>query len=92
MDFGDLRLRTVLAADDLLFVRFLLNIINQESVIMMSIRDYIKNIASAPTAYQAIRQDAKSKGSASLSLLEIDREIAEVRKQQAKEKRKPFSK
>ena len=72
--------------------RFLVDSRGQPSVIIMSIKDYIKNIAPTPTAYQAIRQHAKSKGSASLSMREIDREIAAVRKQQAKKKRKATAK
>jgi hypothetical protein len=56
--------------------------------IFKSIKDYIKNIAPIPSAYQAIRQDARSKGAASLSMREIDREIAAVRKQQARKKSK----
>ena len=46
----------------------------------MRIKDDIKNIAPTPAAYQAIRQDARNKGAASLSL----REIAAVRKQKTK--------
>src|SRR5476649_1147194 len=48
--------------------RFLVDRRGQPSVIIMSIKDYIKNIAPTPSAYQAIRQDAKSKGAASLSM------------------------
>ena len=66
--------------------RFLVGRRGQPSVVIMSIKDYIKNIAPTPLAYQAIRQDAKSKGSASLSMREIDREIATVRKQRANKK------
>ncbi len=72
--------------------RFLVDRRGQPSVIIMSIKDYIKNIAPTPPAYQAIRQDAKSKGAASLSMREIDREIAAVRKQQAKKKSKSSAK
>ena len=69
--------------------RFLVDRRGQPSVIIMSIKDYIKNIAPTPVAYQAIRQDAKNKGTASLSMREIDQEIAAVRKQQQKKKSKP---
>ena len=64
--------------------RFLVGRRGQASV--MSIKDYIKNIAPTPLAYQAIRQDAKSKGANLLSQRKIDREIASVRKQQTKKK------
>ena len=72
--------------------RFLVGRRGHPSVVIMSIKDYIKNVAPTPPAYQAIRQDAKSKSSSLLSLREIDREIAAVRKQQAKKKSKPSSK
>ena len=72
--------------------RFLVDRRGQPSVIIMSINDYIKNIAPTPVAYQAIRQDAKTGGASLLSLREIDREIAEVRRQQAKKKSKPSAK
>jgi prevent-host-death family protein len=72
--------------------RFLVDRRGQPSVVIMSIKDYIKNIAPTPPAYQAVRQDAKSKATSLLSLREIDREIAAVRKQQAKKKSKPSAK
>ena len=72
--------------------RFLVGRRGQPSVIIMSIKDYIKNIAPTPAAYQAIRQDAKNKGTVSLSMREIDREIAAVRKQRRKKKNKPSAK
>jgi hypothetical protein len=48
------------------------------------IKEYIKNVARSPAAYEAIRADAKSKGTSSLSLREIDREIAAVRREQSR--------
>jgi prevent-host-death family protein len=45
------------------------------SVIIMSLRDYIRNVAPTPAAYQAIRQDAKRVGSSSLTMREINVEI-----------------
>ena len=72
--------------------RFLVDRRGEPSVIIMSIKDYIKNIAPTPPDYQAIRQDAKSKGANLLSLREIDREIAAVRKQETKKKSKPSAK
>jgi prevent-host-death family protein len=72
--------------------RFLVDRRGRPSVIIMSIRDYIKNIAPTPSAYRAIRQEARRKGAASLSMREIDREIAAVRKQQAKKRSKPPAK
>ena len=60
--------------------RFLVDRRGEPSVIIMSIKDYIKNIAPAPAAYTASRQEAKRNGTGSLSMREIDREIAAVRK------------
>ncbi len=59
--------------------RFLVDRRGEPAVIIMSIRDYIKNVAPAPEAYKATRQDAKRKGTSSLSMREIDREIEKVR-------------
>ena len=59
--------------------RFLVDRRGEPAVIIMSIKDYIKNIAPAPAAYTASRQDAKRKGTSSLSMREIDRQIAAVR-------------
>lgn len=61
--------------------RFLVDRRGQPSVIIMSIKDYIKNIAPTPPAYRAIREDARRKGANELSMREIDREIAAVRRQ-----------
>ena len=67
--------------------RFLVDRRGEPAVIIMSIKDYIKNIAPSPEAYKATRQDAKRKGTSSLSMREIDREIAKVRQAHAKGKR-----
>ena len=42
--------------------------------------EQIKNIAPTPEAYQAIRDEAKRKGTNLLTISEIDREIAAVRR------------
>jgi prevent-host-death family protein len=61
--------------------RFLVDRRGQPSVIIMSVKDYIKNIAPTPLAYRAIREDARRKGANDLSMREINREIAAVRQQ-----------
>ena len=72
--------------------RFLVDRRGEPAVIIMSVKDYIKNIAPTPIAYSASRQEAKRKGVSSLSMREIDREIAAVRRaQQVKGKRKQLS-
>ena len=68
--------------------RFLVDRRGEPTVIIMSIKDYIRSIAPAPSAYAATRQDVKRKGKTSISMREIDREIDAVRKQQGKGKRK----
>src|SRR5579872_1247783 len=62
--------------------RFLVDRRGRPSVIIMSVRDYIKNIAPTPPAFQAIRAEAKRKGAGKLTMRDIDREIAVVRRQQ----------
>lgn len=68
--------------------RFLVDRRGEPAVIIMSIKDYIRSIAPTPAGYKSTRQDAKRKGAGELSMREIDREIAAVRKQQGKDKRK----
>jgi prevent-host-death family protein len=63
--------------------RFMVDRRGQPSVIIMSIRDYIKNVAPTPAAYRAIRDDAKRKGTNTMSDREIEREIAAVRRRHA---------
>ena len=60
----------------------------EPAVIIMRIRDYIKNIAPTPAAYKAIRDEAKRKGTSSLSMRDIDREIAAVRASRTKTTKK----
>ena len=69
--------------------RFVVDRRGKPSVIIMSVRDYIRNIAPTPTAYQAIRQEAKKNGSSSLSMREVNREIAAYRRQSRKSSTQP---
>jgi prevent-host-death family protein len=64
--------------------RFVVDRRGKPSVIIMSIRDYIKNIAPTPPAFQSLYADAKRKGTDKLSMRDIDREIAAVRRQRNK--------
>lgn len=57
-------------------------------VIIMSIRDYVRNIAPTPAAYKSSRDEAKRKGTSALSMRDIDREIAAVRSGDVKKSRK----
>ena len=67
--------------------RFVVDRRGKPSVIIMSVRDYIRNIAPTPAAYQAIRQDAKRNGGSSLTMREINAEIAACRRQGGKKNR-----
>jgi prevent-host-death family protein len=69
--------------------RFVVDRRGKPSVIIMSVRDYIRNIAPTPAAYRAIRQEARKNGSSSFSMREIDREIAAHRRQARKNPNQP---
>jgi prevent-host-death family protein len=64
--------------------RFVVDRRGKPSVIIMGVRDYLRNIAPTPAAYRAIRQEAKRSGTSALSMREIDREIAATRRQPRK--------
>lgn len=67
--------------------RFVVDRRGKPSVIIMSVRDYIRNIAPTPSALQAMQQAAKRTGTAKLSMAQIDREIAAVRREQSPKKK-----
>jgi prevent-host-death family protein len=64
--------------------RFVVDRRGKPSVIIMSVRDYIRNIAPTPAAYQAIRKEAKRNGGSSLTMGEINAEIAVYRRQRSR--------
>jgi len=51
---------------------------------MLDEREFIRQLAPTPPAYQAIREDARRKGTDKLTAQQIDREIAAVRRQRGK--------
>jgi len=51
---------------------------------LLDVRDYIRQLAPTPLAYQAIRADARRKGTDKLTAQQIDREIAAVRRRAKK--------
>jgi len=69
--------------------RFVVDRRGKPSVIIMSVRDFIRNIAPTPAAYQAIRQDAKRNGRSSLTTREINAEIAACRQGSKKTRNHP---
>lgn len=60
--------------------RFVVDRRGEPSVIIMGVQDFINNIAPTPEAYQELRDEAERNGTSSMSMAEIDREIAEVRR------------
>lgn len=64
--------------------RFLVDRRGEPAVIIMGVRDYIKNIAPTTAATKAIRDDAKRKGVNALGMRDIDRIVATVRRQSAR--------
>lgn len=69
--------------------RFLVGRRGEPQVVIMSIQDYIKTMAPPPEWLQAIWAESKRKGTNKLTIRDINREIAEVRRQQ---RRKPSTK
>jgi prevent-host-death family protein len=67
--------------------RFVVDRRGKPSVIIMSVRDYIRNIAPTPAALHAIQQEAKRNGTATLTMAQIDREVAAVRRKQSPQKK-----
>jgi PHD/YefM family antitoxin component YafN of YafNO toxin-antitoxin module len=68
--------------------RFVVERAGEPAVIILSLRDFIRNIAPTPPAFRAIRAEAKRKGVDTLSDRDIEREIAAVRRERAKRGRK----
>ena len=68
--------------------RFVVGRRGEPKVIIMGIRDYIKTIAPAPEWLQAIRAEAKRKGSDQMTMRQINAEIAAYRRQQRAKQKK----
>jgi PHD/YefM family antitoxin component YafN of YafNO toxin-antitoxin module len=60
--------------------RFVVERAGKPSVIIMSLRDYIRNLAPTPEAHRRLREEAAQNGSASISAREIEAEITAVRR------------
>ena len=56
----------------------------EPAVVIMSVKDYMHNIAPPSEAFKAARLEAKLNGTSSLTMREIDREIAAVRRARGK--------
>jgi hypothetical protein len=64
----------------------------QPQPMLLDVREFIRQLAPTPSAYQAIREDARRKGTDKLTTQQIDREIAATRRQQARKRSKPTAK
>ena len=58
----------------------------QQPKVMFDLREFVRQIAPTPPAYQAIREDARRKGTSKLTMAQINREVAAVRRQHDKKK------
>lgn len=64
----------------------------QRPPVLVGLREYLRQLAPSPPAFAAIRQDAKRKGTDKLTMVQIDREVAAVRREAGKKKTKPSGK
>ena len=64
----------------------------QRPLVSLDPREYIRQLVPTPPPYQAIREDARRKGSDKLTMQQIDREVAAVRQRHGKKTRKHSSK
>jgi prevent-host-death family protein len=60
--------------------RFVVDRRGEPSVVIMSVRDYVDNIAPAPKELRAMQATAKNTGASKLGMRQIDNIIAEVRR------------
>ena len=61
--------------------RFVVDKRGEPVVVIMGIKDFLKNVAPEPEVLAAIRAEAKRKGTNKLSMREIDREISAYRRE-----------
>ena len=55
--------------------------------VILNLREYVRQIAPTPPALQGMQEDAKRKGTDKLTMAQIDREVAAVRRQQSGKKK-----
>ena len=56
----------------------------EQKPVILDVREYIRQIAPTPPALEAIQEDAKRKGTDKLTMEQIDREVAAVRRKHDK--------
>ena len=54
--------------------------------VVIDVNEFIRQVAPTPPALQAIRDDARRKGTDKLTMAQIDREVAAVRRRHDKKK------
>ena len=55
--------------------------------VILNLREYVRQIAPTPPALQGMQEDAKRKGTDKLTMAQIDREVAAVRREQSGKKK-----
>ena len=61
----------------------------EQPSVILNLREYVRQIAPTPPALRAMQEDARRKGTDKLSMAQIDREVAAVRRRHSgKEKTK----
>ena len=64
--------------------RFVVDKRGEPQVVIMGIKDFLKNIAPEPEILAAIRRTAKRRKTSNLTVREIDQEVAAYRREQRK--------
>jgi Arc/MetJ-type ribon-helix-helix transcriptional regulator len=59
----------------------------ERPAVTLDLREYIRQIAPTPPALLAMQEDAKRKGTDKLTMAQIDREVAAVRRRQSGKKK-----
>ena len=71
--------------------RFVVDKRGEPQVVIMGIKDFLKNIAPEPGILAAIRRTAKQRKTSNLTVREIDMEVARYRREQRKKDAKAKS-
>jgi Arc/MetJ-type ribon-helix-helix transcriptional regulator len=59
----------------------------EQPPVILNLREYVRQVAPTPPALQAMQEDARRKGTDKLTMAQIDREVAAVRRQHAGKKK-----
>jgi hypothetical protein len=59
----------------------------QQPLSILNLREYVRQISPTPPALRAMQDDAKRQGTDKLSMAQIDREVAAVRRKHSGEKK-----